>query len=115
MAVSAQTPEVVTVKVGQRRSAAKGRLKIKFLSVEEDSRCPEGANCIWAGNVKIKIALSGKYETKNFEINTALEPKVAIMDCWSVEIESVAPAKTADKATDAKAYEVKLKVTKLQR
>jgi len=115
MTITAQTPETVSIKAGQRKSAAQGRLKIKFLSVEEDSRCPEGANCIWAGNAKIKIAVSGKYETKTFELNTNMAPQSVTMDSWAIEIDSLLPAKDAEKATDQNAYEVKLKVTKLRR
>jgi len=115
MTINAQAPETVSIKAGQRKSASKGRLKIKFLSVEEDSRCPEGVQCIWAGNAKIKIAVSGMYETKTFELNTNMAPQSVTMDCWSIEIESLLPAKVAEKATDQKAYVAKLKITRLQR
>ncbi|KXJ98567.1 MAG: hypothetical protein UZ17_ACD001002636 [Acidobacteria bacterium OLB17] len=115
MSITAQAPETVSIKAGQRKSAVKGRLKIKFLSVEEDSRCPEGANCIWAGNAKIKIAVSGMYETKTFELNTNMAPQSVTMDCWAIEIESLLPAKDAEKATDQKDYVAKLKITRLQR
>ena len=115
MTITAQAPETVTLKAGQRKSAVKGRLKIKFLSVEEDSRCPEGAQCIWAGNAKIKISVSGMYETKTFELNTNMAPQSLTMDCWAIEIEDLLPAKSADKATDQKEYVAKLKITRLQR
>lgn len=115
MTINAQAPETVSIKAGQRKSASKGRLKIKFLSVEEDSRCPEGVQCIWAGNAKIKISVSGLYETKTFELNTNMAPQSVTMDCWAIEIESLLPAKNAEKATDQKDYVAKLKITRLQR
>ena len=115
MTITAQAPETVSLKAGQRKSAVKGRLKIKFLSVEEDSRCAEGAQCIWAGNAKIKISVSGMYETKTFELNTNMAPQSVTMDCWAIEIDSLLPAKSADKATDQKDYVAKLKITMLKR
>ncbi|HQZ81664.1 MAG TPA: hypothetical protein PLR83_00460 [Pyrinomonadaceae bacterium] len=115
MTITAQAPETVSIKAGQRKSAVKGRLKIKFLSVEEDSRCPEGVQCIWTGNAKIKISVSGMYETKIFELNTNMAPQSVTMDCWAIEIESLLPAKSAEKATDQKAYVASLKITRLQR
>lgn len=115
MTITAQPPESVSIRAGQRKSAVKGRLKIKFLSVEEDSRCPEGVQCIWAGNAKIKISVSGMYETKTLELNTNMAPQSVTMDCWAIEIESLLPAKDAEKATDQKAYVANLKITRLQR
>lgn len=34
-------------------------LNIQFESVEEDSRCPEGANCFWAGRAVIRLDVNG--------------------------------------------------------
>lgn len=34
-------------------------LNIQFESVEEDSRCPEGANCFWAGRALIRLNVNG--------------------------------------------------------
>jgi hypothetical protein len=34
-------------------------LNLLFESVEEDSRCPEGANCFWAGRAVIRLDVNG--------------------------------------------------------
>ncbi len=34
-------------------------LNIQFKAVEEDSRCPEGANCFWAGRAVIRLDVNG--------------------------------------------------------
>lgn len=34
-------------------------VSIAFESVEEDSRCPEGANCIWAGRAVVRLTVNG--------------------------------------------------------
>lgn len=34
-----------------------GRLKVTPRDMVEDSRCPQGVQCIWAGRVRLKIAL----------------------------------------------------------
>ncbi|MDH3944097.1 MAG: hypothetical protein OEV06_08400 [Anaerolineae bacterium] len=49
-------------------SAAIGELAIMFIEVSEDSRCPQGARCVWAGQAKARVrvekggALLGEYE-----------------------------------------------------
>jgi len=113
MSAMAKTPETITIKAGHSADYADGHLRIKFLSVDEDSRCPVGVNCIWAGNAKIKIEVTGKSSTKTFELNTNLEPQTVMMDCYAIEIESLLPAKDAEKATDQKDYQVKLKIKNL--
>jgi len=43
---------------GQNALFEEEKLNVKFLKVVEDSRCPEGAQCIWAGRLIIRIDLS---------------------------------------------------------
>jgi len=51
--------------IGQKAVVAGENLEIKFVEVMEDSRCPTGATCIWAGRVSVKIEFTdadGSYE-----------------------------------------------------
>lgn len=42
---------------------------LKFVKVIEDSRCPKGANCVWAGRAKILVEISSENkETTQKEI-----------------------------------------------
>jgi hypothetical protein len=43
------------LKVGESAKALREGLKVEFDSVAEDSRCPRGVTCIWAGNAKILL------------------------------------------------------------
>lgn len=73
MAIQANThePERITVKINESASFSETRATITFVEVLEDSRCPEGVDCIWAGNAKISIEISreGKVE-QTLELNT---------------------------------------------
>ena len=46
----------VTLRVGQ--SAVFGGVRVTFRQIVSDSRCPEGAQCVWAGEVQVKLAFS---------------------------------------------------------
>jgi hypothetical protein len=73
-AVAAQRSQTVSLRVGQQKDLA-GRVTVRFLEVVEDSRCPEGTQCIWAGNAKVKIAESrGKMKAQELELNSGMEP-----------------------------------------
>ncbi|CAN5155902.1 hypothetical protein BH20ACI2_BH20ACI2_06310 [soil metagenome] len=71
----AKTNETVKVDFGNSRTADRGRIKIRFLSIVEDSRCPRDATCVWAGNAKIRIAVSKGLQSRILELNTDLEPR----------------------------------------
>ena len=62
---SSETPKI-GVKIPQGETVILKGISIKFLEVIEDSRCPEGVNCIWAGRaiVKAEVTSNGKKEEK---------------------------------------------------
>jgi hypothetical protein len=112
---SAQTAEMLTIKAGQQKVAKTSRLKIKFISVTEDSRCPVGVDCVWAGNAKVKVQIIGSRSTKEFEFNTTMGPKGDMLDGWAIYLEDLTPVPQANKKLNAKLYTAKFKVTRLGR
>jgi len=58
-----QLGDRVTLNIGQTASY-EGDLKVKFLDVTEDSRCPQNVTCIWAGQVScsLEVTTAGKTE-----------------------------------------------------
>ena len=63
------------VKVDQEKTVPGTRIKVKFIELIEDSRCPVDVNCVWAGNAKIKVLLSKGAESETVELNTRLAPR----------------------------------------
>ncbi len=50
-------------------------LVIGFVSVTQDSRCPEGALCMWPGNARAHMtARNSKGDSAEFDLNTNLDP-----------------------------------------
>jgi hypothetical protein len=49
--ISAELGEDVELKIGQTVSVVDEPIKIKFVEVVGDSRCPTGATCVWQGEV----------------------------------------------------------------
>jgi hypothetical protein len=81
--ITASLGQAFDIKVGQEVSISSQQLTLKFLSVSEDSRCPqgtnciwEGNNCIWEGNGKVNIELTPTGQTSYVvELNTAMSVK----------------------------------------
>ena len=89
-----KTQETVKVVLGKSSSADRGRISVKFLSIVEDSRCPVNANCVWAGNAKIRISVSkGKAAPQIIELNTLTDPRKQILYGYEFELKDLDPQK----------------------
>lgn len=115
MSISAQTVETVVVKRDHQKTARKSRIKIKFISVLEDSRCPIGTNCIWAGNAKVKALIIGPNSSETVEFNTFGGRNGAANDGWSIVLTSLTPAPKSDATLDPKKYVATFTVRRIQR
>lgn len=92
----AKAHETLNVRIGQTKTADHGKIKVKFISVLEDSRCPMNAECIWAGNARIKIAVSkGRGVSKIIELNTGVEPKLVTVYGYELSLQNLTPQKGA--------------------
>ena len=91
--LDALTDETVSVRIGQQRSADRGNIKLRFISVLEDSRCPMNARCISAGNARIKVAVANGRASKIVELNTNTEPQVVKIFGYELSLEDLAPHK----------------------
>lgn len=88
--VFSKDSQEIQIKQGEQRSADRGRLTIKFVSIVDDSRCPLNVQCVWAGNAKITIAVSkGKAAPKFVEINTALKPTAIKLYGYTITLEGL--------------------------
>lgn len=72
--VSAQAPRLgreFTLRARQQITLPREGLRIKFVSVNEDSRCPTDVQCVWAGNaaVRLDVSIRGK-GSKTLTLNT---------------------------------------------
>ncbi len=106
--------QTVNVRVGQRVSVAARGLKIEFVAVREDSRCPEGVQCIWAGNARLALRLSraGSRRTTNVELNTTTEPREIVYANYKIKLTNLAPRPVQDRPPRPRDYVATLVVSK---
>ncbi len=67
------TPRIA-IKVGLEKTISTREMNIEFVEVLEDSRCPKDVVCVWAGQARVKVKLSGP-EVKERELELILGPK----------------------------------------
>ena len=65
---------------------------MSFMEVREDSRCPLGVDCIWAGNAVVRIGLRlGMGPTSPYDLNTTVDLKSVIFGGYRVTLVGLAP------------------------
>jgi hypothetical protein len=92
-------------------------LNLKFLSVVEDSRCPVGVNCIWEGNVRVRLQISLIRRNDNsevFELNTNLEPQSIRIEDYEIKILDLIPTPKVDLKIEPENYTATFTITNLK-
>ena len=108
--------ENTTLRVGQQKTTAGGKVRVKLISVMEDSRCPTDVDCVWAGNAKVKVRVFVRGgETKTFELNTSGPDKAGQADAYRVQLESLTPGRKSNKNIRQRDYRVTFSINKLSR
>ncbi|MEK6287537.1 MAG: hypothetical protein AABO57_17475 [Acidobacteriota bacterium] len=120
LAASAREPTSKNVDLGKQFSIKTGqqvvvrgeKLCILFKSVSDDSRCPTGVQCVWAGNAAIEIEVSKKNAPTVATLNTFSEPKEIDYKGFKIRLVALNPYPKIDQKIDPKRYEASLIVTK---
>jgi len=102
--------------VGQEVLTADGKLKIKFVSVAEDSRCPKGVNCIWAGNARVVLQV-GKSTGMPSKLELNTHPREAGdgaggYDQYLIKLVEVAPYPVANQTNKPRNYAITLVISR---
>ncbi len=100
------------IRPGQTVSLRESGLRVTLLSVAEDSRCPEGVECVWAGNVRVVLRLAaGSARARRFNLNTATRPPEINYRGRVLKILQVRPPKVEGRRIRPRDYRVKLEVS----
>ena len=86
-------------------------LTIAFISVENDSRCPIGAQCVWAGEATVQLTISSATMTEqNVSLKTNNQP--VEFNGYLITLIDLSPVPTMDVETDPNDYRATLSVSK---
>ena len=91
-----------------------GSLQLTLTGIPEDSRCPEDANCIWEGQVRLFVdaAYTDKKESLEFKVEKSKMGKVTRnFEKYKILIEAVNPPTQSGVRIPKENYEVTMKVS----
>ena len=110
----AQTDQQVSVRINRQKTVARNALTIRFVSLTEDSRCPTDANCVWAGNAKIKILVVRRNgAARTFELNTNLKPQVITYAGYEIKLIDLTPKPATNIRINRNGYTATMNVRRI--
>ena len=101
------------VRVGQKGCDAESGIEIEFVRVVEDSRCPEGVDCIWAGRAVIEVKAGKAGATsETLTLSTDGEDKSFEFAGYRIHLEKIAPYPKEGSQIAEDAYTATFKIEK---
>ncbi|MFN2400793.1 MAG: hypothetical protein ABR543_19475 [Gemmatimonadaceae bacterium] len=77
------------LRLGETAQVGDSGPKLTFLDVLEESRCPEDAVCVWAGNARIQLRVTTGSGSPLLELNTPQQPSVARHGDYEISLVSL--------------------------
>lgn len=113
---NAQTAQTLNILVGNQKKASRSGLTVKFVSLIEDSRCPDDANCVHAGNARVKVIVSKPGSAPvTFEANTNLGAKGDVYAGYAIYLTNLTPIPKANVRLNRNAYTATFSISHLSR
>ncbi|HEX8115889.1 MAG TPA: hypothetical protein VF521_01330 [Pyrinomonadaceae bacterium] len=105
------------LRAGQSTTFDRGRLRIRFVRVASDSRCPLDVQCVWAGNAEVilELRLKGQRGTKTLRLNTNASPErpsEGSYGRYNLKLSGLAPQRRSSQEIRPGRYTATLQVTR---
>ena len=103
------------LKVGRQVTVKATKLRIRFVAVENDSRCPSGVTCVWAGNAAVRLQLGTGRGSKTVTLNTSKSPSFVgetEYQGYKVKLVELSPYPRSDRKIGRRDYTATLLVSK---
>ncbi|XOF33361.1 MAG: hypothetical protein ACL93V_15365 [Candidatus Electrothrix sp. YB6] len=79
-------------------------LTIRFVGVTNESRCPTGAQCAWAGNAEVELALSGSGDQVTHLNTGAQYPRTEKYHGYTITLQELKPYPVAGQTISPGSY-----------
>jgi hypothetical protein len=102
-----------TVKINEEIKISED-LSLKFSQVVEDSRCPEGVDCIWAGRAIVRIEIVRDEERHIFDLELGGEKATAVFQELRIVLKELSPYPKADEPLKPDEYSIKFELERIE-
>jgi hypothetical protein len=101
--------EPIQLAPGEWANFESEQLQVKFVGIDEDSRCPNDVACVWAGEVVVRLTL--RRNSRNNEVAVRETQSLAV-DGYEVSVLQVLPPRASSGPVALADYRITLKVTR---
>lgn len=101
------------IKVQINKSVTMNGLKIEFVELVEDSRCPVDVECVWAGNAKIKIRVTKGRKSQLLDLDMMTKGTKPNYGTYRLTLKGLSPELRSNVRINRNAYVATIGVTKL--
>lgn len=109
----AEAADSIRIRVGQ--TVVVGGIRVRFASVEQDSRCPSTAICVWQGDAVANLVVEQSCDCRSpaveLKLHTTLEPKSGTAYGSRVELRQLSPYPTGTSPIKQDAYSAWIRIT----
>ena len=113
MPAFAKRADDVEVQINKQVTAA-GGLKIAFVELVEDSRCPTDVDCVWAGNAKIKVRVTKNGRSKLLLLEMVTKGMAPNFGNYRLKLKDLTPKLRSNVRINRNAYVATIEVTKVK-
>ncbi len=79
-------------------------VRVTFLAVVSDSRCPVDVVCVTAGDAEIRLSVVGEGEDRTVSLHTTQEPRSVTIGAVRIELFGLAPSPRSTVTTRPQEY-----------
>lgn len=83
--------DTLSIPLAEERSANDGRVRVRFVTLVSDSRCPANAVCVWEGDASVRLLVRVGGTTRDTVLHTFLEPRSLSIGRYVITITRVLP------------------------
>ena len=107
------TDQEFSLHINQSVKVSGAGFTVLFKAVLEDSRCPIGVDCVWAGNGKVALEiLNGQDGDRQITLNTGIHPMLETLGSHEIHLLALEPQAIDGVSISLEEYVVRLKVVK---
>ena len=116
MSIDANLDSEFVLQINQSAEIKSEELKITFLNVTSDSRCPADVTCIWQGQADIEISVQkgDQDSTLSLSIGGDSSPEESIFDLYLIQLVDISPYPISTENIQPDEYTATIKITKYE-
>lgn len=103
-----RTEDTLTIALGAQATTSDGGLRLRYVQLVNESRCPANVVCVWEGDAAVKLSGVVKRAAIEATIHTGLEPRSMQVSGYQLSLLDVRPYPGAKDSTQAKRVVVRV-------